>query len=101
MHRAFLLLVLCSFIPLSARQKPERSEAQPEARQPARAMPAEQVRALRDDVARMKVLVHQMETNLAFVDTTQSALKHQFQLEIDMWNTVIAEMERRLAAQPR
>jgi hypothetical protein len=40
--------------------------------------------------------VHQMETNLAFVDNTQSPLKHQFQLEIDMWNTLIAEMERKL-----
>lgn len=54
------------------------------------------VQALRQDVARMKALVQQMQTNLAFVDTTQSALKHQFQLEIDMWQTLITEMDRRL-----
>jgi hypothetical protein len=54
------------------------------------------VPALRNDLQRMKVLVQQMETNLAFVDTTQSPLKHQFQLEIDMWKTVIGEMERKL-----
>jgi hypothetical protein len=52
--------------------------------------------ALRSDLQRMKVLVQQMESNLAFVDTTQSPLKHQFQLEIDMWKTVIQQMERRL-----
>lgn len=56
----------------------------------------EDVQALRQDVARMKALVQQMQTNLAFVDTTQSALKHQFQLEIDMWQTLITEMDRRL-----
>jgi hypothetical protein len=42
-----------------------------------------------------------METNLAFVDTTQSPLKHQFQLEIDMWNTVITDMERRLKSRTK
>jgi predicted RNase H-like nuclease (RuvC/YqgF family) len=57
---------------------------------------ADQNQALRDDLTRMKALVQQMEQNLAFVDTTQSPLKHQFQLEIDMWRTTINQMERRL-----
>ena len=52
--------------------------------------------ALRSDLQRMKGLVQQMESNLAFVDATQSPLKHQFQLEIDMWKAVIQQMERRL-----
>ena len=51
--------------------------------------------ALRDDIRKMRVLVRQMETNLAFVDTTQSPLKHQLQLDIDMWNILISQMERR------
>lgn len=54
--------------------------------------------ALREDLRRMHTLVQQMESNLAFVDTTQSPLKHQFQLEIDMWKAVIGQMERRLGA---
>lgn len=54
------------------------------------------LQALRQDVARMKALVQQMQTNLAFVDTTQSPLKHQFQLEIEMWQMLITEMDRRL-----
>ncbi len=57
---------------------------------------ADETAALREDIARMRAILGQMETNLAFVDTTQSPLKHQFQLEIDMWNTVITDMERRL-----
>jgi len=51
--------------------------------------------ALRDDIRKMRALVRQMETNLAFVDTTQSPLKHQLQLDIDMWNILINQMERR------
>jgi hypothetical protein len=54
------------------------------------------LQALREDITRMKALVQQMQSNLAFVDTTQSPLKHQFQLEIEMWQTLITEMERRL-----
>jgi hypothetical protein len=56
---------------------------------------ANDAQALRDDIRKMRALVGQMETNLAFVDNTQSALKHQFQLDIDMWNLVISQMERR------
>lgn len=51
--------------------------------------------AMRDDIKKMRALVGQMETNLAFVDNTQSPLKHQFQLDIDMWNVLINQMERR------
>jgi predicted phage tail protein len=56
---------------------------------------ANDAQAMRDDIKRMRALVGQMQANLAFVDTTQSPLKHQFQLEIDMWNVVINQMERR------
>ena len=51
--------------------------------------------ALREDIRKMRALVAQMESNLAFVDSTQSPLKHQFQLDIDMWNVLINQMERR------
>ena len=56
-----------------------------------------QDQALRDDLAKMKSLVQQMQTNLAFVTSTQGPLKHQFELEIEMWQLEIARMERRLS----
>lgn len=59
---------------------------------------ADEAKALQGDIRRMRALVQQMQTNLAFVDTTQSPLKHQFQLEIDGWNTIIDQMERRAQA---
>lgn len=79
----------------SATQAEATQKTAPESRVPSSR--SEDLQALRQDVARMKVLVQQMQSNLAFVDNTQSPLKHQFQLEIDMWQTLITEMERRLA----
>jgi len=62
---------------------------------------ANDAQALRDDIRKMRALVRQMETNLAFVDNTQSPLKHQFQLDIDMWNALIDQMERRAQSNSR
>ena len=56
------------------------------------------MQAMRDDIKKMRTLVGQMQANLAFVDSTQSPLKHQFQLNIDMWNVLINQMERRAQA---
>ncbi len=54
----------------------------------------------RADLMRMRALLAQMRTNLAFVSNTQSPLKHQFELECDMWQILITDLERRLNAQP-
>jgi len=61
----------------------------------------DEAKALQGDIKRMRALVQQMETNLAFVDTTQSPLKHQFQLEIDTWKVLIDQMERRAQSNSR
>jgi hypothetical protein len=50
----------------------------------------------REDLKKMRVLVNQMASNLAFVSDTQSPLKHQFQLEIDMWQMMMTRMQRHL-----
>ena len=89
-----LLLTLCPCLTSAGSGKEGPAAAQSSQASTSR----NDVQALRNDLQRMKALVQQMEMNLAFVDTTQSPLKHQFQLEIDMWKTVIAEMERKLDA---
>jgi hypothetical protein len=94
---AIILVVCCSFSPARPQGNIDKiSRAEPAAGAVAQKPTAEDIQALRSDLQRMKSLVQQMENNLAFVDTTQSPLKHQFQLEIDMWKTVIQQMERRL-----
>jgi len=105
---AIILIVLLCAVLLGAVQQTPNSTSQAAGSQAGAANAAEnaQIRqlantrandaqAMRDDIKRMRALVGQMETNLAFVDTTQSPLKHQFQLDIDMWNVVINQMERR------
>jgi len=54
------------------------------------------VEQLRADLERLKILLNQMRTNLAFVQTTQTPLKHQFELETDAWQVIVEQMERRL-----
>jgi hypothetical protein len=44
----------------------------------------------------MKVVLNQMATNLAAVSDSQSPLKHQFQLDIEMWQIVIMQTQRRI-----
>ncbi|MBI3477750.1 MAG: hypothetical protein HY010_18610 [Acidobacteria bacterium] len=51
---------------------------------------------LRGDIDRLKVILNQMRTNLAFVQTSQTPLKHQFELETDAWQVILEQMDRRL-----
>jgi len=51
---------------------------------------------MRADLQRMRAILAQMRTNLAFVQTTQTPLKHQFELECDMWEVLIADLEHRV-----
>lgn len=100
---ALILAVLLACSSFS-QQKPAATSgshtADTQNRSHAPAMRADHIQSLREDLTRMKALVQQMQTNLGFVDTSQSALKHQFQLEIEMWQTLISQMERRLAEPP-
>ena len=54
--------------------------------------------AERADIERMKSLVQQMQTNLAYVTTIQGPLKHQFELEIEMWQLEITRLERQVGS---
>lgn len=71
----------------------------PRAEAPARVTPLPPVgQDMHADLERMRSLLAQMRNNLAFVQTTQTPLKHQFELECDMWQILISDMERRLNA---
>ncbi len=92
-------LLLC--LSLSSAQDQTAKPAHPthadtEAAQNWASSAAEEAAATREELQKMKALVQQMQTNLAFVTSTQGPLKHQFELEIEMWQLEIARMERRL-----
>jgi hypothetical protein len=56
--------------------------------------------AMRDDLQKMRVILNQMRTNLAFVGSSTTPLNHQLQLEIDMWQMLLDQMERRIGQNP-
>lgn len=81
-------------------QSVERSEPHPSPQAAVQAAPSatdssdlEQTRA---DLQRLQVLLNQMRNNLAFVQTSQTPLKHQFELEADAWQVIVEQMDRRL-----
>ena len=51
------------------------------------------------NLVKMRVLLGQMQRNVAFVSAGDTPLKHQFELEIEMWQILIADMEQKLNAQ--
>lgn len=53
-------------------------------------------RELEKDLQKMRVLIGQMQHNLAATATGQSPLKRQFELDIEMWQLLVQRMERQL-----
>ncbi len=103
--KAILCSAVACFLLVSGGGGQETGEkAQPHNAAPAevRMIPASSQRdsvdieQMRADLERLKVLLNQMRTNLAFVQTTQTPLKHQFELEADAWQVIVEQMERRL-----
>jgi hypothetical protein len=50
---------------------------------------------LRTDVEKMRTLLGQMQRNVAFVSAGDTPLKHQLQLEIEMWELLLRDMEKK------
>ena len=88
-------------ITAKATQPTQQVSAQAASATPRNPNAVDEQQALRDDLKKMRLILGQMEANLAFVDSSPSPLKHQFQLEIDMWRALIGQMERRLQSGTR
>ena len=54
---------------------------------------------LKTDLDKMHILLEQMQRNVAFVSPGDTPLKHQFQLEIEMWQLLIRDMEKKATVQ--
>jgi hypothetical protein len=54
---------------------------------------------LRTDLDKMNALLGQMQKNAAFVSTGDTPLKHQFELEIEMWQLLVRDMEKKVDEQ--
>lgn len=58
---------------------------------------SQDLKSMQADVLRMRAILNQMRTNLGFVANTTTPVHHQFELEIDMWQVLLDQMERRIA----
>jgi hypothetical protein len=100
------LLALSSIVIIGTFQLPAAGQSAP-ARQANHAGPpskgdtgptdgSEEIQQLKLELQRMQTLLNQMRSNLAFVQTSQTPLKHQFELEADAWQVMVEQMQRRL-----
>lgn len=76
-----------------AQRNPNRQEA---SRQCACQLSEAERAGLEKDLATMRTLIEQMQRNLAATATGESPLKYQFQLDIQMWQLLVQQMEKRL-----
>lgn len=53
-------------------------------------------RDLQTDLERMHALLSQMQKNAAFVSPGYTPMKHQFELEIEMWQILLNDMEGKI-----
>ena len=93
-----LLALLLAMSSAGLAQTSSPSAQQSENKKEAASIPADQdeVVALKADLQRMRTTLYQMQTNLAFVGNTTTPLYHEFELDIEMWHTMIAQMQRRV-----
>ena len=52
-------------------------------------------KGLKTDLQRMRALLGQMQRNVAFVSSGDTPLKHQLQLEIEMWQLLLNNIEKK------
>jgi hypothetical protein len=95
MRRCIVLIVVLVVAAMAQAPTPSPKH---ESHAPSMAENQQEAQALAQDIARMRSLLQQMEMNLALVTTSQNPLKHQFELDIQMWRIVLDGMERRAQA---
>lgn len=99
MMRLFILIAVlfCTAV-ISVAADKARQDTNPPAMTRGQSSTAE-VKPLKTDLERMQALLGQMQRNVAFVTPGDTPLKHQLQLEIDMWQLLLNDMEKRSNAQ--
>jgi hypothetical protein len=92
-----VLLLLTPFVVAPGINAQENSPPPPKAATAPQSNADEQeIEALKSDLQKMRSLLSQMQTNLAFVGSTTTPLNHQLELEIQMWRVLIDQTERHL-----
>jgi len=94
---AWMAAVTAFPISLTAAQSPNPGKSATDSNsQAAHSQNSDQLEAMRADSKKMHVILNQMQTNLAFVTNTTDPLKYQFELDIEMWQILLNQMDRRI-----
>jgi hypothetical protein len=54
---------------------------------------------VQSDLERMHALLSQMQKNAAFVSQGYTPMKHQFELEIEMWQLLLQDLDNKVSGQ--
>ena len=97
--RMITLVLFCAIaFPFSAQEsRPQQNHGFD--RDDHNALSAAQGNVLKTDLEKMQALLEQMQRNVAFVSPGDTPLKHQFQLEIEMWQLLIRNMQKSASTQ--
>ena len=99
MPRIVILTICCTLLLLVA--SPAQTPKHTDKPQTSTAVAPDDLAAMKQDLARMRALLAQLQTNLGYVSTTTQPLRHQFELENEMWLTLINQMDRRVQKMER
>src|SRR6478672_6123183 len=89
-------------VSLIAKQSPKPGKSATDSNsQAARSQNSDQLEVMRADSKKMHVILNQMQANLAFVTNTNDPLKHQFELEVEMWRMLLNQMDGRIDGMAR
>jgi Flp pilus assembly protein TadB len=80
----------------ASKAKPAAARATAETHSQVAAANEQRREAMQADLRRMRALLEQMQNNLGFVQSGATPLKHQFELEIEMWRALLGHMERNM-----
>jgi hypothetical protein len=95
--RRALALVTVFLMSVSSAVAQSTSQASPQPmRQAQLSNDHDDLDAMKADLAKMRVLVTQLQNNLGLTTNTTTPLYHQFELEINMWQILISQMEGRV-----
>jgi hypothetical protein len=92
-----LLLALTVMLGTPASPAGQSRSQIPDSAAPARSQSAQsnnpvKTEAPQADLDRMRILLEQMQENLGMVQNLNTPLRHQFELEIEMWQLVFKQM---------
>lgn len=93
---AFVCAILLSAISVALGQSSQEPAPKPPVTTQPTASVKQQPLDLKSDLEKMRVLIEQMQRNVAFVSAGDTPMKHQFQLEIEMWQLLLRDMDRKI-----